>query len=178
MFELVLLIRFSILFAQAGDDLCEQRQRPLSFVDPLGRHRAGVLARITRFDVSYVYRNEVMPSASLLGSGLIPLVGQEVLERDQQESAKPTSLGIRRGQRFLFQQPRKKLLRQILRLFGAGAAAAGVSVQWIPIGVAQRGERFAGGRRSFVARGQNDAPMRRIKVGDTFAARPVGLTAS
>ena len=59
-----------------------------------------------------------MAATSLGRPGAIILVVQEILERSQQEGAKPTLLLIRAGQCVLLKQMGEETLDEILRISG------------------------------------------------------------
>jgi hypothetical protein len=58
----------------------------------------------------------------------------------------------------------EKVLRQILCLLGAVAAAADMSVKRIPIASIKLSQRSLTGWRLILGRDQNDAPVRRAKL--------------
>jgi hypothetical protein len=63
-------------------------------------------------------RDDLTAAASLERPGAVILTVQEILQRPQQERAKPTLLLIRAGQRVLLKQMGKETLDEILRVSG------------------------------------------------------------
>ena len=63
-------------------------------------------------------RDDLATTASLERPGAVILVEQKILQRSQQERAKPALLLIRAGQSVLLEQVSEKTLHQILRVSG------------------------------------------------------------
>jgi hypothetical protein len=105
-----------------------------------------------------------MAAAAFKPVSLLPLVSDEILEPAKEEGAKPALALISAAQPIALEQVMKKLLYQVLRVFGSLSSASQISIQWIPVGPAQPLEcslRFARWRRSGcedktpVCRGEN-----------------------
>ena len=67
----------------------------------------------------------------------VPLVGQEVFERGQQEGAELAFAAVHARQEILGQQPQKELLGQVFGLVRLVSAAADVGIERIPIEAAE-----------------------------------------
>src|SRR5262249_11527659 len=70
---------------------------------------------------------------------------QKILQRSQQERAKPTLLLVRAGQRVLLEQMSEKTLDEILGVSGRKTAVTKKTVKRWPIGFAKSGERLLSG---------------------------------
>src|SRR5207248_5473726 len=111
-----------------------------------------------------LHRDYLTAATSLERSGAIIFVEQEILERSQQERAKPALLLIRPVQCVLLKQMGKKTLNEILCISGRITAMPNKSVKRRPIGFAKSRESLLGGFcRLFLARTQHHSPMRRLK---------------
>jgi len=99
-------------------------------------------------------------------------VVEEILERFEQERAKPAALWIGVLEPITFQHHKKKILGEILRVFGGMAAPADEGEDWAPIQPAEFGERFP--RFLIVAgeigRGKDQTPARGREVARGAAA--------
>ena len=105
---------------------------------------------------------EMFPAAATLcGPAPVPLVDDVVLQRSQQERAKFAPLALNLLQVFLFEQPGKEALRQVLCPGQVVSLATDVGVQWIPVGLAERRQRRLRLRRTLPPRRQYHAPPRR-----------------
>src|SRR5207247_2250168 len=88
-------------------------------------------------------------------------VGDEVLERREQEGSKSADARIGPPNRVRFKQPGQESLHQVLGVLGAEAVAPSVRIERAPIVLAQVGERFVGSGGRLATGGQDDAPARR-----------------
>jgi hypothetical protein len=82
-----------------------------------------------------------LASSALLGMGLRPLVGQEVMDGGQKKGPETTPAAVRIEQVVLFQEPREKFLRQVLRFMDIGNAPANKDIDGQPVRVAKFAER-------------------------------------
>jgi hypothetical protein len=170
-FELSELLRFDGQGAHLGERSFEQRQcpAPLKFL-----FRCQLMARFQRelaFARQQVERFGQLPAAAFLGPGAAVLVGEEMIERGEQERAEfpPSLVGDAQGA--LFQQLRKELLGQVLSFMFGMPAAAHMGVERVPIRFAEFGQSLPGIGRLVSAGRQNQAPMRRGKPAGTFGPR-------
>src|SRR5712692_9780184 len=92
-----------------------------------------------------------------------------MLERSEQERAELPLAAVGRADVVLFEQPREKLLSEILRVGQVVALAPNVSVKRVPIGMAELGQGLRGFRRRLLRRREHHAPMRR---GELSGAAP------
>src|SRR5258708_39527137 len=93
----------------------------------------------------------------------VPLIGEKPLERDEQEGAEASLFRRRRMKVSLFQQPRKKLLGEVLRVVRVVSLSPYIRIQRIPIGAAEQLHRLRRIRRRLVLRRQDKRPARRVK---------------
>ena len=91
-----------------------------------------------------------------------------MLQRCEQERAKPPTFGAQAFEIIFFEKAREKGLRQILGVFLRVAAAADIGVEREPVGAAQFLQRAVGLRRGAFARLEHDRPVRR---GEDIARR-------
>ena len=89
----------------------------------------------------------------------IPLVGQKVLDRREEETAKPAPRRRSPGQRVLLQESSEELLRHVLRLARVGQVPADVDVQRIPVALAERRESCIGISILSTAGAEHQAPV-------------------
>src|SRR5262249_40187830 len=106
-------------------------------------------------------RNELETAAAFLGLAASPFIGEEMLERSQQEGAEFALFWIDGPKVILLQQPSEEFLGQILGFVGLIAASANESVQGVPIRAAQVFQRRIDLGRTALARSQHDCPMSR-----------------
>jgi hypothetical protein len=95
----------------------------------------------------FINRNDLTAATSFERSGAVILIEQKILQRSQQERAKPTLLLIRVGQCVLLKQMGEKTLDEILRISGWKTAVAKETVKGCPIGFAKSGECLPSGFR-------------------------------
>ncbi len=95
----------------------------------------------------FIDRDDLTAATSLQRSGAVIFIEQEILQRSQQERAKPTLLLVRAGQCVLLKQMGEKTLDEILCISGWKTAVAKKTVKRWPIGFAKSGERLASGFR-------------------------------
>jgi len=109
-------------------------------------------------------RDDLTAATSLERSGAVILIVQEILQRSQQECAKPTLFPIRAGQCVLLKELGKETLDEILRVSGRKTAVAKKTVKRRPIGFAKSGDCLLSRFRSLLLpRTQHNGPMRRLK---------------
>ena len=93
-------------------------------------------------------------AAAFLALGLVPFVGQEMFERDQEKGAELSALGGQTFEIILLEKPGEERLRKIFGIFPAVAAATNVGVKRIPVSLAKIAEGEIRLRRRFPAGGQ------------------------
>ena len=89
--------------------------------------------------------NNLAAATSLERPGTIVFVEQEILQRSQQERAKPALLLVRAGQRVLLEQISEKTLDQILCISGRKTAVAKKTVKRRPVRLTKSGQRLVCG---------------------------------
>ena len=153
-----------VFVAQAGENKFEDGKGPAAFVDAA---RGSVRWRVRRRSG---LRREGVEGEGLRGSttfggvGLVPLVGEEVLERGQEEGAEFAFGAIDGGEGVFFNEAGEESLNKVFGFSGRVSLAAEVSVEREPI----KGGEFAHGtlgggassacRRLPIAGGEDDAP--------------------
>jgi hypothetical protein len=95
----------------------------------------------------FINRNDLTAATSFERSGAVILIEQKILQRSQQERAKPTLLLIRVGQCVLLKQMGEKTLDEVLCISGWKTAVAKETVKGWPIGFAKSGECLPSGFR-------------------------------
>jgi hypothetical protein len=93
----------------------------------------------------FLDRNNLTAATSLDRPGAIIFVEQEILQRSQQERAKPALLLVRAGQRVLLEEMSEKTLHQILCISGRKTAMAKKTVKRWPVRLAKSGQRLVSG---------------------------------
>ena len=83
-----------------------------------------------------------------------------MLERSEQVRSKPTPFGSGAADVILLQQFRKEGLRQIVRFVDVGNSPPDISVERIPVRLAERFESRASVSRRFASGGNDHAPLR------------------
>src|SRR4029453_11928460 len=123
-----------------------------------GHHRCFGLRQV------FLDRDDLTAATPLERPGAIVFVEQEILQRPQQERAKPALLLVRAGQTVLLEQMSEKTLAQVLGISGRKTAVAKKTVERRPVRLTKSGQRLVSGFLClFVPRTQNDRPMRRLK---------------
>ena len=92
-----------------------------------GQHRS------LRFRQVFIERDDLVTATTLERMGAIVFVAQEILQRGEEKSAKPSLLPIRAAQRILREQLNEEPLDKILRICGIISAMAQKSIKWRPI---------------------------------------------
>src|SRR6185503_12560114 len=105
-----------------ADGQFQQRQRPASLEGALGRLLIARFEVIAGFGILRVQRDERPAAAALLRGCLVPFVGQKMLEGGQEEVAEAPAALNDVAEKILLDEPRKKLLREILGLLHVVAA--------------------------------------------------------
>src|SRR4030095_6423021 len=100
--------------------------------------------QVTLFAGRLVQRNEHTLASALLRPGPPALLEQKILEVRQQERSELALLVVEMLEVISGQQPREKLLSQVLRLRRIVSVAPNVSVERRPIRTAQLVQRVSG----------------------------------
>src|SRR5438045_6470644 len=104
-----------------------------------------------------------MPAAFIVG------IGQEIIQRSQQQRTKASARRIRRLKKFSLHDHQEKILGQVLRVRGGITAAIDEAENRTPINLAKLGEAWvdlaAGAGRTTLP---NQAPARRIEGAESF----------
>jgi hypothetical protein len=95
----------------------------------------------------FIDRDNLTAAASLERSGTVVFIEQEILQRSQQERAKPALLPVRASQCVLLKQMGEETLDEILCISGWITAVAKKTVKRWPIGFAKSGECLPSGFR-------------------------------
>ena len=103
------------------------------------------------------------PTAAFERPCSVPLIAEKPLERDEQERAESPLFRGRGMEVSLFQQPRKKLLGEVLRVVRVATLSPHIRIERIPIGAAEQLHRLGACRRRLVLRRQDKRPVRRVK---------------
>ena len=109
-------------------------------------------------------------AAAFLGLRAVPFVGEEVLQRGEEEGAELAALGGEAFEVVLLQKAGEERLHEILRVLLRLPLPAHEGVERIPIRLAQLGQRPFGVRRRFAPGRQHHGPAR----GDEDVARVGG----
>lgn len=107
-----------LLFAEPGQRLLQQRQRPPPVIYLLRRDRIRRLGLVAFLGRQTVPGKDSLPAAALEPSGLPPLLGEKVLQAGKEIVAKPSQRRIGPPEVLLRQEPCEELLNQILRGMG------------------------------------------------------------
>ena len=81
----------------------------------------------------FIERDYLVTATTLERMGAIVLVAQEILQRAEEKSAKPSLLPIHAAQRILREQLNEEPLDKILRIRGVKPAMAQKTIKWRPI---------------------------------------------
>ena len=131
-----------ILLAQAVKRRLQDRLRPPALEDLVRRQFIHGFKEITVLPGHGIERNNHLPAATLLAPGFAALLTKEVLEEREQERPELALLMVQVIEEILLQQPREKLLRQVLRLRRVVPLAPDLGVERRPVGAAQLLQRF------------------------------------
>src|SRR5262245_6293679 len=101
-----------------------------------GQHRS------LRFRQVFIERDDLVTATTLERMGAIVFVAQEILQRAEEKSAKPSLLPIRVAQRILREKLNEEPLDKILRIRGVITAMAQKSIKWRPIRFAESSKRL------------------------------------
>src|ERR1039458_4897636 len=158
--EQILAAGIAILLAQTAQHDMQQPQRPLTVKSPVGSvARRGGLRAAGLGGVEF-QREDLRAAAAFLGAGLCPFVGQEMLERREQERAEASARRVGPSDGVVRQQPRKELLREVLRFLPRISRPPDIGIEGMPISLAERLQRGPGAGRVAMAGGQYDRTMR------------------
>src|SRR5207244_1504056 len=113
-----------------------------------GRKGRGRFVLISAFGIDLIHRHESNSTAALHRSGAVPLVGQEMLDGDEQKRTEPTLARIDLREVIFVEQPEEEFLGQIFGFSRVITAPPDISINWVPINAA---EGFKGLARSEVA---------------------------
>ena len=116
----------------------QHRQRPLAFEDPIGCQMAARFEAVSTLGVKDVIQgNGWAPATSLLCGGRVALVGDEVLQRGQQERSEASTFPIEVTEIVLLEHVREESLCQVLGFVVRVPEAAHVRVDRIPARTAE-----------------------------------------
>jgi hypothetical protein len=131
---------------KTGDHTVEQGQRPLAVEEPLGIRRVRRVEVEAFVRVLPVQREMFRAAPALLGLRAVPFVGEEVLQRGEQEGAELAAFGGEAFEVVLLQKAGEERLHEILRVLLRLPLPAHEGVERIPIRLAQLGQRPFGVR--------------------------------
>ena len=94
-----------------------------------------------------VERKEGSAAAAFGRLAAVVFVDQETIQRGQQKGTKPALMRIKICKPVLFEQPRKKFLREILRIFWSVAPLPYIRIEGVPVGAAQLFQGLGSARR-------------------------------
>ena len=152
------------LVAQCLHDSVEHRKRPAAFEDPLGRLVVARLPLVAFFTRREFKLQKCSPAAFLRAISVF-FVGHKEFERSEQKGPEPALFRVSAIEIAAFQHPDEELLRKILRLIGRIPAPAQVSVQRIPVAVAQGNQSGPGFLAIRSASRDDESPSRSRKRG-------------
>src|SRR5437660_3006196 len=89
-------------------------RRPDQIISSRIAEMHGLHHRCLRFRQMVVNRNDLMTAAALQRAGTIVFIEQKILERSQQERAKPAFFLVRPAQRVLLEHVSEKSLDEVL----------------------------------------------------------------
>ena len=141
----------------------EQRHGPAALEQLGGIEVVGEFREVAVLGVLMVELDELRVAAAFLGLLLVAFVGEEVLQRHEQEGAELPLLPLHAAQGVLLHQVQHEALGQILSVRRRFPLSPQISIERKPIRAAERGEGFVGLRGGVLARQQHDAPQRRRK---------------
>src|SRR5580704_8227939 len=98
-------------------------------------------------------------------------MGQEMVQRAEQEAAEPATLRVDPAQGAFLQQVDEEILRQVLRVLAAVAAAADEGVNRIAIKTIELLQSSAGFRVAVSRGGGHQSPLGRAEVGPAASRR-------
>jgi len=150
-----------VLLPQLGQNPLEKRDGPTAgkgFISCVGVNR---LAAETTLGGREIQRNAHASCASLACPRVIAMIREKVPERCRQIRAEAAFRAVGGGKVVSGEQPREKLLRQILRVVRREALRPDAGIQRIPVRPAQRFERRLRLRRRIPSCRHDEAPMRR-----------------
>src|SRR5436189_1254566 len=107
-----------------------------------------------------IEREVLGAAAAFLALRLVPLVGEKVFQSHQQECAELPALCTETLEIILLQKLLEERLHQIFGVFLRLPLAPHISVERIPVGLAQLAQRAVGLGRRFASRREHDGPAR------------------
>ena len=96
-------------------------------------------------------------------AGLVPFVGEKVIDGRQEKRAEAAPAAVHGFQIILPNEPAEEFLRRVLRIRRRQAFAAHVGIERIPISAAEFFQSRRGSRRIAIARCGDDAPARGVE---------------
>src|SRR5439155_13036347 len=108
---------------------CDDIRRPDKIVATGDDEIRGLQHRCLGLRQMFIDRDDLTPPTSLERSGAVIFIEQEILQRSQQERAKPTLLPIRAAQCVLLKQMSEETLDEILCISGWMTAVAKKTVK-------------------------------------------------
>src|SRR5207249_11246788 len=122
--------------AQAPDDPFEQGDGPGPVVEFVRTQVVRGINLIARVGALPIERERRHAAAALLALCAVPLVGEEMLQRGQQEGAELALLTAEPFEVIPFEESGEEALRQVLGVLAPVAVPANVGVKRIPISAA------------------------------------------
>ena len=138
----------------------QRGQRPTPVELAVWRTLLACFEREALLGILRIQRNDFLPAAALERLRVAIDVMEKVVERREQERAEAPAPGIGEFNRVAREQFGEESLGQVASVFGIVPAPANVSIERIPVSLAESGESRVGCGRVLVASRDDDAPMR------------------
>ena len=152
------------LTLEVEQDVFEERERPSLFEESLGRHvRRERFGGEDRIQCVRVDRDQRLPAPALLAVSVVALVGEEVLDRAEQEGAEASPLTTGLRDPLTGEQRREEALSQIAGGVRIVPPAADVGEDGGPVGLAERRQRVPALRLVRRTCLEDDAPVGRLE---------------
>ena len=160
--HLALACRF-VFLTKAAKRAVENETRPASLEERVGAQRRVCLQGVAALRIRQVDAKRAIVRAPCQRALTFPLIGEEVLDRDQKERAESSEFRIDVLQEIRLEQAEEKPLGQVLRLIGGVALPADVGEQWVLIRLAEPFEGLPGVTLPPASR-QDEAPPGRLEL--------------
>src|SRR5882757_3704173 len=135
--KLQLASRLLVFRLQLAKNAFQQNSRPTLFVNAIRTQILGRLMKIAHFWIKPVPTDRPLSPAAFLRAKLIPFIGEEMLERSEQEGTEPSTFRVGPFEVIAFEKAGEKLLGQILGVLRPPAQPPHMDIERIPIGAAQ-----------------------------------------
>src|SRR2546427_3132924 len=116
------------------EGLIQHRQRPTSVENSFRRFIGRGFVQVPSLRLRLVERKEGSAAAAFGRLAAVVFVDQETIQRGQQKGTKPALMRIKICKPVLFEQPRKKFLREVLRIFWSVAPLPYIRIEGVPVG--------------------------------------------